>query len=113
MSHRVYAVAAYTVGALSSGFAIIAAQAAMWWPVAVLVLASSILYGTGEHHRDRHRAAKRAREARERAVRAVILGGPAIVAAMAAIGEAARNAAAGFAQVRASLDEQHKEDGAA
>jgi len=97
------AFALYATGALAAGSAIVAAQGALWWPAAVLVFIATFLYAAADRDREYARAAKEQQEARERAVRATILNGPALTAGFAALGDAARTAGAGLAQARDAL----------
>lgn len=69
MSHRATAYAAYIVGALSSGSAIIAAQGAMWIPAALCVLVGATFYEFGHRERTAARAARASSEATEAAAR--------------------------------------------
>lgn len=63
MSHRAYAVAAYTAGACAAAFAIITAEVALWWPTALLVVSATAFYGLGDYQRDAHQAARDREEA--------------------------------------------------
>jgi len=103
------AFALYAAGATAAGSAIVAAQGALWWPASLLVLIATFLYAAADRDREYARAARERQEARERAGRAAILTGPQLAAGFAVLGDAARTAGAGLAQLRRALDKDQEQ----